>query len=245
MNNWIKRNSSTILSVAGVIGVVATTVVAIKATPKALKVLEEAREEKGEDLTVIEVAVVAAPVYIPTVVIGAASIICILGANTLSKKNQASLVSAYALVDTSFKEYKAKVKELYGNDADEEVRTELAKDQYEKQDIPAREAINENLFYDQFSKRYFRATNETVLRAEYEMNRALNECGGATLNDYYELVGLDPVDYGEYLGWSSAQMYEMYWESWLYFNHTKTTMDDGTTCWIIEFTEPFPEFDEY
>lgn len=244
MNRWIKRNSTTILSVMGAAGVVATAVMAIKATPKALKVLEETKEEKGEELTTMETVVAVAPTYIPMAVIGTASIVCILGANVLNKKTQASLASAYALIDMSFKEYKGKVKELYGEDTEEEVRTELVKERYEKEEVDMSET-GKRLFFDEFSKRYFLATNETVLRAEYEMNRILNECGGASLNEYYELVGLDPVDYGEHLGWSAAQMYEMYWESWLYFNHTKTEMEDGTKCWIIDFTEPFMEFDEY
>lgn len=243
MNNWFKRNSATILTIAGAVGVVATTVVAIKATPKALRAVEEAEKEKGEELTKTEKVIVAAPAYIPTAVIGTASIVCILSANILNKRSQAALTSAYALLDTSYREYKNKVVDLYGEEASDLVREEVAKDRYEG--IEHDENDGKNLFYDEFSKRYFRATNETVLRAEYEMNRILNEVGGASLNDFYDLVGLDPVDYGEFIGWSSAQMYEMYWESWLYFNHTKTTAEDGTEFWIIAFTDPFPEFDEY
>lgn len=247
MNKWIKRNSSTILTCAGATGVVLTTVLAIKATPKAMQILEQAEEEKGVELTRIEKVFTAAPVYIPTMLVGTSSILCIFGANILNKRAQASLVSAYALLDNSYKEYKSKVKDLYGSETDDLVREELAKDRYEKDetDVVENDDVTKMLFFDEFSKRYFRATSETVLRAEYEMNRILNETGGVSLNEYYELVGLDSVDYGEYLGWSAAQMYEMYWESWLYFNHTKTTADDGTVFWIIDFTEPFPEYDEY
>lgn len=252
MNKWminskvfVKRNSSTILTCAGAAGVVATTVLAIKATPKAMQILEQAKEEKGEELTKMEKAVAVVPAYIPTILVGTSSIVCIFGANMLNKRTQASLMSAYALLDNSYKEYKNKVKELYSEETDSLVREELAKDRYDKEEHAVEEDDGKMLFFDEFSKRYFRATSETVLRAEYEMNRILNECGGAALNEYYEIVGLDPVDYGEYLGWSAAQMYEMYWESWLYFNHTKTTADDGTEFWIIDFTEPFPEYDEY
>lgn len=245
MNNWIKRNSATILTVTGAVGVVTTTVMAIKATPKALKALEGAEKEKGEELTRMEKAIVAAPSYIPTIVTGTASIVCILSANVLNKRSQAAITSAYALLDSSYKEYRNKVKDLYGDEASDLVREKVAKDHYEEADVEEDKNDGKQLFYDEFSKRYFRATNETVLRAEYEMNRILNECGGANLNEFYDMVGLDQVDYGEYLGWSSAQMYEMYWESWLYFNHTKTIAEDGTKFWIIDFTEPFPEYDEY
>ena len=36
----------------------------------------------------------------------------------------------------------------------------------------------------------------------------------------------------------------MYWDGWLYFHHTKVDMDDGIECYIVDFTEPFMEFDE-
>ena len=222
-----------------------TTVMTIKATPKALDLVEQAEKDKGEDLTKFEVVKVSIPVYIPTIVMGAGTIACIFGANILNKRAQASITSAYVLLDNSYKDYKKKVEELYGEEADERIRSEIAKDKYEEEDIQAEEDDGKQLFYDEYSKRYFRATNETVLRAEYEMNRILAEVGGTYLNEYYELVGLPPVDYGEYLGWSAAQMYEMYWESWLYFHHTKVTMEDGTDCWIIDFTEPFSDYDEY
>lgn len=252
MNKWInkskvlvKRNSATILTCVGATGVVATTVLAIKATPKAMQILEQAKEAKGEDLTKMEVVITAAPAYIPTILVATSSILCIFGANVLNKRSQASIMSAYALLDNSYKEYKNKVKDLYGDETDSLVREELAKDRYDEVDHDHDEDDDKKLFFDEFSKRYFRATTETVLRAEYEVNRILNETGGLSLNEYYELVGLDPVDYGEYLGWSYAQLYEMYWESWLYFNHTRTVADDGSEFWIIDFTEPFPEYDEY
>ena len=106
---YARRNAPTILTCAGGIGVVATSVMAVKATPKALQLLEEAKAEKGDDLTKLEVVVVAGPAYIPAMVTGAATIACIFGANVLNQCQQASLASAYALIDNSYKEYKKKV----------------------------------------------------------------------------------------------------------------------------------------
>ena len=60
---------------------------------------------------------------------------CIFGSNVLNKRQQASLASAYALLDTSFKEYKKKVIDLYNEEADIEIRNEIAKDKYEENDI--------------------------------------------------------------------------------------------------------------
>lgn len=242
---YIKKNSATILTCIGAAGVVATTVTAVKATPKAMRLLEEAKEEKSDELTRWEIVKTAAPSYIPAFVLGSASIACIFGANVINKRTQASIASAYVLLDQSFKDYKKKATALYGEEATDHIRQELAKDKYDEDDISLDVDDGKNLFYDEFSQRYYRATNEAILRAEYEINKMLSTHGGASLNDYYDLIGVTKVDYGDYIGWSSGQMMEMHWDSWLYFNHTKVETDDGLECWIIGYTEPFIDFHLY
>ena len=241
---FLKKNASTILTSVGAVGVVATSVTAVKATPKALRLLEKAKEEKGDDLTKWETIRVAGPTYIPTVSIGLATVLCIFGANVVNQRQQASLISAYALLDQKYKGYKKKVAELYGDEAAKEVRDEMAKDQYKEEDIQD-EDDGKQLFYDEYSRRYFRATNETVLSAEYAINKILAEDCGATLNEFYDLLGIDSVDYGDEVGWSSSQMFEMYWSSWIDFYHERVKFDDGLECWIISMTEPVPGFADY
>lgn len=241
---FVKRNGSTILTCAGGAGVVATTVLAVKATPKALALIEHAREEKGDQLTKFEVVSVAAPAYIPTVLMGISTIACIFGANVLNKRTQASLMSAYALLDSSYKEYKSKVIDLYGEEADLRVKEEIAKDKYAGDgNKPDNDKV---LFYDEFSGRYFQSTTTDVLKAEYAVNKKLSTWGGVYLNEFYELVGLPKTDYGDHLGWSAAGMYEMHWEEWLDFCHEKFMLDDGLEGYIITFNhEPIPGFEEY
>ena len=168
---WVKRNASTILSCVGVIGVIATAVMAVKATPKAVELLDEAKEEKGEELTKTEVVKVAAPVYIPAVIVGVSTVVCVLSANALNKRQQAAITSAYALLDSSYKNYRTKVVELYGEDAENVIREEIAKDEYENTDITVSEG--NQLFYDAFSGRYFESTLFKVQQAEYYINRDL------------------------------------------------------------------------
>lgn len=90
--------------------------------------LNEAKKEKGEPLTKLEMVKIAGPLYIPSILIGVSSIACIVGSNVLNKQKQAALVSAYTMLDQSYKEYKNKVIELYGDEADKAVEEELAKD---------------------------------------------------------------------------------------------------------------------
>lgn len=162
----LKNSSPTILTCIGAIGVVATTVMAVKATPKALAIIEQAKEEKGEELTKREVINVAGPLYVPTVITGVSTIACILGANILNKRSQAALVSAYALLDNSYKEYIKKTEELYGDGADAQIREELAKENYVEGMIVPKE---EELFFDFQTLQYFRAPmDEVVQKVEME-----------------------------------------------------------------------------
>lgn len=245
---FVKKNSSTILTVLGAAGVVGTAVMAVKATPKAMELIELTEEEKGDELTKWETIQVAAPTYIPAILLGMGTITCIFGANMVNRSTQAALTSAYALLDQTHKEYKNKVKELYGEDEDKLIRAAVAKDHYDEEDQEEYDEECEDgktLFYDEYSKRYYRVTKETQLRAEYEINKMLSQAGGASLNDYYDLLEIDRQDYGEFMGWSAAQMSEMFWDAWLYFHHTKVDMDDGIECYIVDFTEPFIDYEEY
>lgn len=154
-------NKSLLLACLGGVGVIATGVLAAKASPKANILLQEAEKEKGDKLTTLEKIKTAAPVYVPAILVGASTVACIFGANALNTKQQASLASAYALLDNSYKEYKAKVEELYGEDADERIKEGIAKDRYENysDDLPE----GEHLFFDFNTMTYFNAKTEDVI----------------------------------------------------------------------------------
>lgn len=241
---FLSRNGSTILTCIGSVGVIATSVMAAKATPKALSLLENAKEEKGEELTKLETVRTATPAYVATIIIGASTIACMFGSNSLNKRQQAAMMSAYALLNTSYKEYRNKIKELHGDEFDTEVRAEIAKDNYKGQEIED-EDDGKTLFYDEYSKRYFRAKNETVLRAKYEINKEVNCNFYATINELYDILEIPHIDGGDEIGWSSAMMYEMYWTDWVDFRLDRVELEDGMECYILQYTEPFLDFDEY
>ena len=225
---FLRRNSPTILTFLGAAGVVATSIAAAKATPKAMVLLEKTKEEKGEELTKLEMVKVAGPAYIPAVAIGASTIACIFGANALNKKTQASIMSAYALLDTSYKQYKSKVKELYGENSDRNVKKEIAKDKFKDNDIHIN---NEKiLFFDFYSLRYFESTERLVLKAENRVNELLKLYGRASLNDFYESLGM-PTAYTGYELWWNVQKCPS-----VEFTHDITTMDDGLECCVISMS---------
>lgn len=249
MKSFLRRNSSTILTCVGAVGVVATAVMAVKATPKALTLIENAKEKKGEELTKWESVRVAGPTYIPTVITGAATIACIFGSNIISKHQQATLMSAYALLDNSYKEYKKKTDELYGEEAGEHIREEIAKDKYTGDGVL--EDDDKELFYDFYSGRYFESTKELVMWAEYETNRAMFVNGAVCVNEFYDFLGLEPLPEYEWIGWTCELNEQAYWNPWIEFDHTETIIDDsdehgGMECTIIYMPgEPFMNYLEY
>jgi hypothetical protein len=241
---YIKHKSPTILTCIGAAGVVGTAVMTAKATTKANLILEQAEKEKGEKLTNLEKVNAALPVYLPTIMVGAATITCIFGANVLNKRKQASLVSAYGLLDKTYKDYRKKVEEYYGEGSDDEIVEEIAKDKYAQNPIvPSKQT---ELFYDEYSKRYFETTVARVQEAKYQLNRDLALRDYAYLNEFYDYLGLDPVDDGWTLGWSVGACMDMYWQSWIDFGHSKIYMDDGTECTLIKmYMEPIVDFENY
>ena len=242
--SFIKRNAPTILTCMGGAGVIGTSVLAVKATPKAIRLLKEAEEEKGEKLTKAEAVLVAGPAYIPSILVGASTIVCIFGANILNKHQQAAITSAYALLSNSYNEYKEKVQELYGEDANNEVKNEIAKDKYAENDVK-REPEKE-LFFDEFSGRFFNSTLDKVQRAEYEINRDLSLRDWATINEFYDYLGVPHVDGGDIIGWSTPMNGEMYWQTWVDFSNVKMVDDDGLEYYIVRmFQEPMPDFEDF
>ena len=160
---FLKHHGSTILTSAAALGVVATTISAVVATPKATRLLEKAKKEKGNKLTKLETVRVAAPSYIPSLLIGAATISCIFGANVLNKRQQASLVGLYSLVDSSFNEYKNKVNEVFGDDANNKIMSAMAHDHCEEH---PKKNEDTKLFMDFNSLQVFESKLEDVKKAE-------------------------------------------------------------------------------
>ncbi len=235
----LKRASPTILTYVAAIGVVATSVMAVKATPKAMMLLEHATDEKGEELTKLEVVRVAGPVYIPALAIGVSTISCIFGANVLNKRNQASLISAYAMLSESYQQYRRAANTVYGEDADSKIKAQMAKDTYISDGwgysvySPDLDSESEKILcYDLFSQRYFTSTMAAVLNAQYHVNRNLQLRGEVSINEFYEFLGIDKIENGNNIGWSINELIEG-GIMWLDFDNKHTVMDDGLECCVI------------
>lgn len=240
---FLKRNGSTILSVAAAVGVVATSIAVYNATMDSIEIVKEKEDEKDDLLTDKELFVTIAPKYILPVALGAGTIACIFGANVLNKQQQAALTSAYLLLDSNFKKYKEKVEELYGKDANNQIRNSIAKDDFVKCDIvPSGET---RLFYEPIMGKYFESSIEDVLSAEYHFNRNFILRGYSFLNEFYEFLHIGHTGYGDTVGWSVFAE-EEYGYKWVDFEHNVVELEDGLECIVIEMPfGPHIDFMEY
>lgn len=222
----VEKHSPTILTCIGAGGVVLTAIASAKAAPKANMLIEMATDEKGEELTFFEKVKVAAPVYIPTVLITGSTITCIFGANVLNQKHQASLTSMYMFLDSSYKEYRCKIKELYGPDADLAARNAMIRERSNKKELEDRLYFEKELFYDELSERFFEKSMEEVKDAEYQLNRMLAMDGEVSLNMFYELLGIEVTEIGETIGWTLDVPAENCC-GWIDFYHDLVTSEDN------------------
>lgn len=257
---YVRKYSPVALSCVASVGVVVTAVAAVKATPKAVMLIQaDSRKKHDGDpyaATKKEAVIAAWKCYIPAVAIGASTIACIMGVNALNRHQQAALTSAYALVQNSYKEYKDKLKELYGEEAHNAIMDSIVKEKCKDISIytPGCLVSSSSLdfgegmepeitrtFYDAFSQRYFESTIEKVIQAEYHLNRNFMFAGVIPLNDFYEFLGLEKTELGDTVGWSSVNG-DIYW---IDFNHHRLTLDDGMEIYVIEMVfEPTPEWME-
>ncbi len=250
---YFKRASPTILSVLAAVGTAATAITAVRATPKAMRLLKEASDEKGEKLTRMETVRLSGGVYIPAAAIGLSTIFCIFGANLLNQRRQTALAGALTLVQQSYRQYRSKLKELYGKDAHDAVADALAKERSSDIRITCPGMVGNSTldfdegaepeivrtFYDSFSNRYFESTISKVLQAEYHLNRNFMFGGVVSLNDFYAFLGLEQTPLGETVGWSSCNG-DIYW---IDFDHHRTVLDDGLECFVIDMVfEPTAEW---
>ncbi len=204
----MSKHSPEILTGIGIAGMVTAVVLAVKATPKAEKLIENRKEElEVETLTVVETVKVAWKPYIPTVTTSAFAITCLIGANSVHARRNAAIATAYKISETAFSEYREKVVETIGEKKEKTVREKIAEDHLEKNPVNNAQIFmtekGNTLFREPISGQYFRSDIEIVKKTINELNeKMLNDpFGYLSMNDLYDALGLEPSSQGDDLGW--------------------------------------------
>ena len=259
--DFIRKNQKKIswcLTGLSCVGVVATAVSSYKAAYK----LDELKNiyQNDANTTPKDYAKQAMPIITKPVLIGSATMICIIGCNILNLNQQASIASAYLLLQNTYEEYRNATRKLFSEeidgiyiDADEKVRDYIAVHKaetiYISSDSFAGSAsialIDDNakeyLFYEENSQTYFTSTLERVMNAEYHFNRNFVLRGFAYLEEFLEMLGLETTEASKIIGWAVED--EIYW---IDFDHRKKTLDDGRELIIItSLWAPSQELNDY
>ena len=247
-----KRNSTTILTIISMLGVVGTAVASGIAANKAAEEKGRALKLENEDTDVPNLTTVPIKLgykeyvkrywkyYIPAVGIGILTCGCIGMTESINKKRQTALIGACALTAEAFREYRETVKEVYGEEGEKKVQEEICKKHYDEHvKKPEGEEI---LFYDMLSSRYFNSTLENVQFAITELNRRLVLQDYVTLDEFYELLGLGKMAFSKSVGWCTWAESD-YGYRWIDVELDKVVMDDGLECYILRYPfEPHTDF---
>ena len=240
---FITKHSPEILTGIGITGMITSTVLAVKATPKALKLIENKKKEINTDnLNTIDTIKVAWKPYIPTVLVGLASATCIIGASATNYKRNAALASAYALSERTLLRYRDKVIDTIGERKEHQIKEKVAQDELNNNKINNSQIIitgqGDTLCMDSYSGRYFKSNMEFIKRIVNELNRRLVYENYISLNEFYGELGLDNVKNGELVGWNL--------DSGLIDPTFSTCLtEDGQPCLVLDFTiDPKYDYDK-
>jgi len=219
MRSSVSKHSPEILTGIGIAGMIGTTILAVKATPKALKLIEEAEREKYEELhnhsdvidreplTVVETVKAAWKPYVPAAVTGVAAIGCLIGGNSIHARRNAALATAYQLSTTALKEYKAKVVETIGERKERVIHDKIAEDKIKEKPIEPSSIIitgkGKTKCWDIISGRPFESDRNVIEKAMNNLNYRMNTGMEMyiSLNEFYDEINLDRIPMGETLGW--------------------------------------------
>lgn len=241
IKGFVSKHSPEILVGIGITGMITTTVLAVKATPKALKIIEQKKEElEKEKLTPVETIKATWKCYIPATVTGVTSVACLIGANSAHTRRNAALATAYKLSESAFSEYREKVVETIGEKKEDLIKDKIDKAHIEKNSVEDREVIlterGNTLCLDSSSGRYFISDIDLIKKAENKLNKDIitDIFGYASLNDFYDEIGLDRTDVGDIVGWNVNNLIDVRIGS--------QVAKDGRPCIVISHNNP-PMYD--
>ena len=239
----LERHAPEILTGIGVAGMVTTTILAVKATPKACLLINDRKDElEVEKLSVTELVKTTWKCYIPAAVTCGASIACLVGASSVNFKRNAALATAYKLSEAALSEYKDAVIETIGEKKEQSVRDKVAEERIKKNPVSKSEIIvtgnGTTLCYDPVGNSYFKSNIQQIESAKNKLNaRMLNE-NYVSLNDFYDELGIGPTKLGEDLGW------DIYKDGLIDIAFSSQLAEDGTPCLVMDYSVA-PRYEYY
>lgn len=231
----VSKHSPEILTGLGIAGMITSTILAVKATPKALKLMEDARYEKEEDLTVKEKVETTWKCYIPSVVLTVVSAGCLVGASSVNLRRNTALATAYKLSETALSEYKDAIVETVGEEQAKTIKEKVAQKKVDKSDQPKSEVVmigeGKVWFLEPISLQYFQSEVETIRKAINDLNyRMINgQEEYITISEFYDEIGVRHSVDTPNLGWN------IYREGKIEVDMVATKMENGNPCLMLDY----------
>lgn len=236
VQTMLTKHSPEILTGVGIAGMITTTVLAVRATPKALRLIEEKKEHSRKEVKPIEVVKTCWKCYIPAAVTGTISIACLIGASSVNARRNTALATAYKLSETALTEYKEKVVETIGEKKERDIKDAIAKDKIANNPVQEQNIIftgnGDSLCYEPLSDRYFTSDIEKIRKAANDLNTRMWDEMYISLNEFYSEIGLREIAIGEEIGWNinNGEKIDLYFSAHL--------TDEGRPCLVLEFNIP-------
>lgn len=233
LQTYLAEHSPAILTGLGIGGMFAAMGLAVWKTPKALRLMEERKDElEAEKLSPAETVKTVWKCYLPAAALSVGSTVCLIAAHGENQRRNAALATAYALSESALKDYRDKVTETIGPKKAEAVESAVAKDKLDKNPVESREVIltekGTTLCYDVLSGRYFQSDIEKMRQAVNELNRRMLSEMYISLNDFYYELGLPAIGIGDSLGWCTDRgLIELRFDAQL--------ATDGTPCLVLDY----------
>lgn len=240
----LSKHSPEILMGMGIAGMITTTVLAVKATPKAIQLLEEKKNELNVDtLPPVEVVKTTWKCYVPAAASCVASVACLVGSNSVNARRHAALATAYKLSEAAYAEYRDGVIETVGEKKERAIRDKVSEKQLKETPVNKTDIIvtgkGKTLFFDPLSHRYFYSSIEKIRKAENVLNKEINTDpfdAGRTVNDFYEEIGIPTTATGDALGWNlNVGLIDIYLS---YQGGDEGSEYEDEPCAVLNFANP-------
>lgn len=231
IGKFVARNSPAILSVVAGCGVIATAVLSGKGAIKAYEIVGDKK------LTTKEYAKETWRCYVPAIVSGTVTLASIVASHKMSKKQILALASACATARKTYKDNEEKIKNFIGQDKYKQIKKEVIED-HAKEDAKDNVEVAQKeglLFYESYTRQYFRSSIEKVQAAMYHFNRNYILRGYAPINELCDFLDIPKKlgSSGDGIGWSVDLGADWGYE-WIDFEMSTTTID-GETCNLIDY----------
>lgn len=245
--SFVTKHSPEILTGVGIAGMITTTVLAVKATPKAMELIEQAERAKHanvhgqyhrieqEPLTKLEIVKAAWKPYVPAAITGTLATACLIGASATNYKRNAALATAYQVATTTLNDYREQVVESIGEKREKTIREKVAQKQVDEKPVSTNTVImsgkGDVLFLEPWSGRYFTHDIEAVHRSINRLNYNMQMSGEpyTSMSQLFDELGLPHTINSDSMGWN------YYKHGLIEYDLPVAKADDGRPCLKLDY----------